>query len=67
MMPEEKTAEIRHVVTDDGHFGFSYCTNCNKDPYVSDDALIVTPSHCPHCGIRLVYTSKTQDFGGSDF
>jgi len=66
-MAEEKTAKIVHIVEDGGHYGFSYCSNCKKDPFMpGDGGAQMIPNTCPHCGIQFE-GYEAPDFGGSDF
>lgn len=66
---EKKVAKIEVMALDVGHYGMTYCSNCNYDleKYVresrSEEKLV-----CPGCDYDLVFGKfEAYPFGGSDF
>jgi len=49
-------------VCDQGHYGNSYCGNCNYTLKEKDSLL-----YCPGCEYKFIGKNVTPSFGGSDF
>lgn len=57
----EPTAKVEIVTSDQGDFGFVKCGKCGCT--LEHSGI----SHCPSCGIKLVGSSVSPSFGGSDY